>query len=63
MGDFFKALWLVLPLIGKLFNLWTERDAEKSMAKKEALNVAIDGLDKRDPSRVTAGIDAFNRVR
>lgn len=60
--------WLTLiiqlfSLAGKLFDLWHEKDAEKSTQKKEALNVALEGLDKRDPSAITRGIDAFNRVR
>lgn len=63
MLDLLKALFQVIPLITKLLDLWREKDAEKSKQKKEALNVALEGLDKRDPSMVTRGIDAFKRVR
>lgn len=61
--DWLTALKFALSLFMKLANLWMEKNEEKSKAKKEALNVALEGLDKRDPSLINLGLSRFKRLR
>lgn len=61
--DWITALKFAISLFSKIMNLWLEKNAEKSQAKKEALNVALEGLDKRDPSLVNLGLSRFKRLR
>lgn len=61
--DWITGIKYALALFFKLANLWVEKNSEKSKAKAEAINEAIQGLDQRDPSAITAALDRFRRVR
>lgn len=53
----------VLGLVIRIVTAFLELNAEKRKKKQEALNVVKEGITKRDPSVITAGFDAFSRVR
>lgn len=61
--DWITGLKYALALLFKLANLWVEKNSERSKAKAEAIHEAVKGLDKRDPSAITAALDRFRRVR
>ena len=59
----------ILSIIGsslKLFLMFmkgiAERDAERKAILKEASNEVKEGINKRDPSIITAGFDRARRV-
>lgn len=61
------AILKLIPLIFqvglKLLDLFLERDKERKRKKKEALGEVKEGIKRRDPSRVTAGLDRINNIR
>ena len=61
--DWITGIKFAIALFMKIADLWVEKNAEKSKAKAEAIHEAIQGLDKRDPSAVTASLDKLRRLR
>ena len=57
-----EAIVLVLKLIFGVFSFMSENRTQKRRKKKEALKEILDGVEKKDPSAVTAGFDNLNRV-
>jgi len=53
----------IIGLILRVLGAWVEVNSERKKQKQEALNVVKEGIVKRDPSAITAGFDAYRRVR
>lgn len=52
----------LLIIIGLWKFFWGRAD-ERKKKQKEAANEVKEGIDKRDPSIITGGLDDLNRVR
>jgi hypothetical protein len=50
-----KIIWAVIAFFG-------EKNAERKKKRKDALKEIFDGVDEKDPTRITAGFDRLNRL-
>lgn len=51
---------IILKLLGLLLSWWTDTNADRKAIRERALKEVLDGIKKRDPSKITAGFDTAN---
>lgn len=53
----------ILQILGKVIDLWREKDDSKIKAKTEALNEAVKATGESDARGITMALDKYNAVR
>ena len=57
-----QVIGAILRLISMALSIWREKNKHKKKMKKDALKEVTDGIKKKDPSLITAGLDRLNRL-
>ena len=61
MGAWLSVIGSVLAIIIGLWKFFTVRVLKEQKRKEDAANEAKHGIDSRDPSEVTGGLDSLNK--